>query len=340
MNPPSPSGKTCRVVGLPAPFSELDYEQAGSEIDAALAGLAGAVAVYRTGGVSAPGISDLDRVVVLEHPVSVGRAWAQLSPRAREIAMHSPFAVDAQTFRRQRWFSSLEPLECVWGEELQAEAVPGGSYLPTLHATEGLILALLKMAKQLATRRIKARSSLCILHSLRHSLRLAELDRGAAPRLWRCMEETGALRDSWFGLPAHEREDRLRRLVAASPAAISEALGALPARPASGSLRGGRGFETVTLAPGPTLRAVAETRRVGAKDRLLALSRRGGELYWRAAPRRIFVPAPAIGWLERPRGGDEAGLRERRDRIVSEYAGFIRAAGPDASSIGFALSFA
>lgn len=324
----------CAIVGYPAPLERDDYALAAAEIEESLAALPGAVAVYRIGSVSAPGISDLDRVLVLGRPLALAPLWSRVSASTRAVAMHGPFVVDRETFARHRWFALLQPLEIAWGTAVEVESPPAAEYLSVLHAAEGLVVALLRMHKQIATARIKARSTLCIFHSLRHSLQLASVSEQDCSPVWEVMEETQLLRRDWFGLDRPQQERRLRRLVAVAIPGIVAALESLPAREADRELQGGPGFKNITLVPAGPGESSHMSAASAVSPALARRSRRIGEIGWRLRRGRLFLPERAVGWLLPPASGPDQAVRIERDRIVANYRAFLRATGPGASSIG------
>ena len=196
-------GVATSLHGGRLPVRRLDRRARGAaaEIDERLASLPGIVAVYRTGGISAPGISDIDRVAVLEAPASdrfgVGRAWPSAQ---RAIAMHAPFAVDREDIPAP----SLVCLPGAAGARSREFRLPLDREPP--HPRYGLDAArrgglgdrLLKLLKQRSIGRAEGTAALCELHALRHSLRLAMLRRRSAPAAQRLIEDVDEVRQTWF----------------------------------------------------------------------------------------------------------------------------------------------
>src|SRR4051794_19503199 len=88
-----------RLTRWPRPISPNEYVSAASELEEALTTVPGAVAVYRFGSIGAPGISDLDRIVVVEDGgPPIPDLWRALSEQTRQVAMHSPFAAPVGGF--------------------------------------------------------------------------------------------------------------------------------------------------------------------------------------------------------------------------------------------------
>ena len=334
----------CKVVAFPAPVSNDEYAEAAAEIDQRLTSLPGIVAVYRTGGVSAPGISDIDRVAVLEAPAQIDTVWASLAERTRAIAMHGPFAVDRETFERHGWFAHLEPLEVVAGVPVGTQEPPHPRYFSTLLGVEGMVIALLKLLKQLSIGRVKARALMCEIHALGHSLRLAMLSRDTAPAAHRLIEDVDELRRSWFRQQAGDRVDAIRAIAARGAPALLEALDRLAPpderqdeRPAS--LVMSSPWRNVTLDAADEHVEPGAAFRTPQTARLTSGSRRLGELRWRSRRRRVMIPAPGLAWLQQPATPEIASLRTERDRVVRRYSDFVDACGSGWSSIGFARPF-
>jgi hypothetical protein len=324
--------------------SREEHARAAGELEERLASAPGIVAVYRTGGVSAPGISDIDRVAVLEGPVSINPVWSDLSESTRAIAMHTPFAVDMDTFERHRWFAHLAPLDLVSGDGVPSGDSALGRHGLTLLGVEGLVITLLKLLKQRSTGRLKARPLLCELHALRHSLQLAELTREIAPAAWGLMDDVAEARQTWFRQRPPDREAGVRAIAGDAPSALLDALERLPAadgahEDAPKPLRLSAPWRNVTIVRAGAHSNPAAAFRTPRTAGLTSRSRRLPELGWRVRSRRLAVPPPALAWLHRPTNPDLASLRAERDGIVLRYAAFVDACGGGWSSIGFARSF-
>jgi hypothetical protein len=190
-----------RLLRYPLPASLEDYGHAADELDSKLLELPGLVALYGAGAVSAPGISDVDRIAVVDGHRPVPSVWERLSGRTRYLAMHTPFLVDTATFRRHRWFAHLEPLELLHGPEVGLESPPDPGYARRLAGAESLVIMALRLVKQIWTAQVKVRPLLCELHNLRHDLTLGGLGRDRASDAWAVADEVGALRKTWFRRP-------------------------------------------------------------------------------------------------------------------------------------------
>jgi hypothetical protein len=334
----------CKVVASPSPVSREEHARAEAELEARLASVPGLVAVYRTGGVSAPGISDIDRVAVLESPVPINPVWSDLSESTRSIAMHTPFAVDKDTFERHRWFAHLVPLDLVSGDGVPSGDSALGRHGLRLLGVEGLVISLLKLLKQRTLGRLKARPLLCELHALRHSLQHAELTPEIAPAAWRLMNDVAEARQRWFQQQPPDREAGVQAIAEQAPSALLDALERLPAVDGADEdgpkpLRMSAPWGNVTIVRAGGQADTAATFRTPRTAGLTSRSRRLPELGWRLRSRSLAVPAAALAWLHPPRDPDMASLRAERDSIVLRYAAFVDACGGGWSSIGFARTF-
>jgi hypothetical protein len=326
-----------KLTRYPFPASEEDYAHASGELEGRLRGLPGVVAVYRTGSVSAPGISDLDRIAVIQPGSPVPDIWPTLSASTRALAMHGPFLVDATTFARHRWFAELRPLDLIWGDEIELEARPAPERVEPMIAAENLVIVMLSLVKQVTAGRVKVRPTLCQLNGVRHDLDLGRLERADAPRAWGLADQVTRLREEWWRLSPSDRPVRFRTVIEPALAATAEALRALATRMDHGSrpgqLRLSGAWRNVTLVAGEP---PAEPRP-GALWPVTARSARVAEAAWRWRQRSVAVPGEVISLLDRPPGYED--VHAERQEIVRRYARFL-AATEGYSAIGAAGAFA
>jgi len=172
-------------------------------------------ALYQLGQVGAPGISDLDFVVVLEpgkHDL------APFAPRsfpswARELLVHPPYFCTPETWPDlNAWFPAFD-LRHLGGEDLRVEPLPAEL---ELGCALGLAVDFLitKVPRDLLwvawMRPLPVRLLLGMLHSVRYTAGMAERAGIHAPAgasdTW---QELDALRRGWHDLPGEERPGRL-----------------------------------------------------------------------------------------------------------------------------------
>ena len=255
--------------------------------------------------------------------------------------MHSPFLVDQATFRRHRWFAHLEPLRLASGEAVELEDRPSPEYSERLLGAESLVVCLLRALKQVSTLRLKVRSSLCGLHSIRHGLALAGLTREDAVASWRIADQVASLRASWFEWPEQRRGEQIKQAATQAVPALLEALWVLGERsePAGtpSDLRLGSPWSNVTLVPAATPQdGVAGAPRV----RLPAIrSAKASELRWRIARPQIPVHPAVLTLLAGPVRQDHGAFRSARAQLLRDYRTFLSVSGGGYSTIGLAMPF-
>jgi hypothetical protein len=327
------------LIRLPEPARPQDYDTASREIEDLLRALPGIAAVYRTGGVSAPGISDIDRIAVVDQAAAAPPVWPKLSARTKQLAMHGPFLVDRSTFTRHRWFAYLEPLELSDGEPVPADDRPLPLYSEPLIAAESMLTALLSTVKQVSTGVVKVRPTLCQLNNLRHALSLARIGEAEAEQAWKLAADVTALRNEWFAAREDELLERVRQALLAAPGALIEALWVLGER--SGNAGRVNGGGAVRLAPPWSNVTVATSEEMAIPRLRLPRLRSGrfGELVWRAARPRVEIH-PGVLDLIAGRGGREVeDFRSSRDKLVRGYRDWLRTQGPGYAEIGLASAF-
>jgi hypothetical protein len=333
------NSRSTHLTGFPSPAFVDEYEHAAAEMEARLQELPGLVAVYRTGTVAVPGISDLDRIAVVDRDAVLPSVWEQLRPRTRYLAMHTPFALDFETFVRHRWFARLEPLEIVWGAAIPLDRPPASEEGEQLLGTEGLVVTWLKLKKQSATGRAKVRPLLCELNNVRRNLRLARLTPEDAASAWQLATDVTRAREQWWLLTESERVDAVRGIEAQAPRAIGKALAAiafrLPAELTSEEIRLRGLWSNVTLRGG---RDVHDHSFYVIPRVLSRASMKMAEGRWRFARHSICLPSQLVSLLNGTFASSS--FRKNRRDVVRRYVEFMRERANDYSSVGHAGIFA
>ena len=212
----------------------VDYERATqAEIDQ-LRRSAAVVSIYSTGMTKAPGISDLDLIVVLDLDRTQGSLRQALkhslvTANDPYIRMHPIFVVSPALFQKVRWLADLSTLECVYGEDVDVDPVPE-QYAEILRAISVLEIGthkLFAMRQMLLSNQPSARNLLLTLNSISYSLLLAgklsttKIAHRSFMENFR--DEVQQLRASWFEDPSIES---LRRLIEKFPELLCQAFDA------------------------------------------------------------------------------------------------------------------
>ena len=197
----------------PSPAEPREYDEAAASIAAKISARYRNVSVLRHGGVEAPGISDLDLVVLVDGPTDAGNLaedWeGMLDSRQKYLCSHAPFMIPAGLLGR---------IQEVWPVSRLAE--PDGSpvggvpyepdwkaHVPTLAELYVFVNPLAGYCEAFATGRIGERAALSALKSLTYTLAIlgangAELGAGFG-------KEVDGLRASWFGADVAARRTHL-----------------------------------------------------------------------------------------------------------------------------------
>jgi hypothetical protein len=323
-----------RLDRLPVAISLEQYQRAAGRIEEYLLRLPGIVAVYGVGGISAPGISDIDRIAVVDGGGPFRSPWAQLTDEERYTAMHTPFLVDVESFSKHRWFAHLEPLRLLHGEPVEVVEPAQPQPLDRLTGLEGLVLTRLRLTKTCFLQRVAVRPMLCELHNLRHDLRLSGADASSSSRAWAIASDVDRLRKTWWDTRTSDYPRLIASLVIGARDALDETLGRFrhDSRVAGDETFSFNGYwknvELISFS-GPSVS--------GPGSRLPATStkrwRRVSEVRWRASSHRVRVSADVIRLLSISRAGEHGVLADRR-RYVDRYARFVSSHN-GWSSIGF-----
>jgi len=325
------------LTAVPQWATDEDYERAANELEESLAALPGALAVYRYGSVTARGISDIDRLAVIENGRAVPDLSPTLSEQTRRLAMHTPVLLDPWALSHHRWFAEAGDLTHVWGDRFDVRRRPFPEYSEPLLAAEALVITALKLAKLAVTGRVKVRPLLCELGNLRLDLDLARIERSESPRAWSLADDVERIRSEWWNVDDADRRSRMQDLLRRTPDAVDDAMRALAKRVGEGKrsppLRLGGQWRNVVLTPG---------RRVGERSRLAAgifgHSRWLGEARWRWSGRQVAVPEGLMRLLTGPPPKEYEEFRHERDEFVSRYVDFL-ASCPGYSAVGLAALF-
>ncbi len=211
-----------------------DYEAVTRAEVERLSSLPEVVAVYSTGMVKAPGISDLDLIAVLDLEKSAGRVRRQLKTAMKfstedYIRTHPVFAISPQLLPQMRWLADLSTLESLYGPAIEPDPLPE-QYQKLLQAVITLETGLhkffaLRVLVQSPTS--GTRALLLTLNSIGYSLSLAQQLESCSGELQNSIEEYRTdlleLRGHWFSLQTPQRNATLESLAGLAPRLLLQA---------------------------------------------------------------------------------------------------------------------
>jgi len=257
------------------------------------------VAAYQMGGVGAPGLSDLDLIVVCRDPIRADlnkiADIAALGGHARYTFMHSQFLVNEEVFRLQRALFLGSSLRHVRGVELPIVDFPSDveEVLRLSFHVEMMLRRLTAFARVLMGQEVPTvRPLLAAVHSVCFNVKGASAwtDVGACAGY---PEEVMLLRRDWFDLTPEGAFERLLALTGRAAGVLTRLLEGL--RPAAARLQGGAGAGSVHALE------IHEVYRYGPHATSVALRRN---------PLARAVPRAMRGW--RPLKPHLAPLAETR----------------------------
>ncbi len=195
-------------TGEPKPLKPQDYSRAVSGIIDAAQNTGLAVAVYTSGSVSVPGISDLDIWIVFKDRARI--SWRDfkkaLRPEHTKPLLHTPFALHQRVFPGLSYLTDTRGLRLVWGQELRMLPVENPGVVHGAVAGRFAAARLVSLSKVLFFNRARVWSLLCQLNGIKHNYSLLGLPE--PEQLIRIQD----LRQNWFEM-GHERFERLLSLI-------------------------------------------------------------------------------------------------------------------------------
>jgi hypothetical protein len=205
------------LVDEPFPATRDDYRRILAATRERIRGWPGLRQVLQFGGVAAPGISDIDLLLVFDDDVD----WRQLDGADLQAAfprpyfLHLPFAIQASCLPRAGdlfHFERLTDLDS--GTDLPLAQPPADAVLCWNY---GAALTMVRaLVRELSAPQLRARALLCFLGAVRHNVELVS-GRIADRRFAEFRDEVGELRSSWVP----HRRDNLDRLLTAAHSALA-----------------------------------------------------------------------------------------------------------------------
>lgn len=165
------------------------------------------IAIYQLGSVGAPGISDIDLLVVTnERPGLATDPFEQLDPDERYLFTHKLFSISASDVEQLRRFTCFHHYRLKWGSNV----IPGHpacgdvpiSQLKRQVALEYLLSNFIGRSIELEYRLVSLRKLMLSIHAIRYDLEFLGVTDGPFAEL---VEQMAAWRHAWFEKPPGER---------------------------------------------------------------------------------------------------------------------------------------
>lgn len=163
------------------------------------------LAIYQIGQIGAPGISDLDFVIVFADDAPID--WAQYQPQAfpdwvQQLLTHPPYFCTIRSWPDLPAWFPLFDLRHLWGEELKIPELPE-KFLKGVSFGMLVDYLLIKIPVDLLwiswNKPLRLRIILAMLHSLKYTIRLAEQSGILVPADVKIISsKVDTLRKTWF----------------------------------------------------------------------------------------------------------------------------------------------
>lgn len=217
-----------RLVDYPRLVDRAAYDNAIAEAVSEWRRDPAVAAIYRFGAVAAPGISDLDLLVVVEDEREVVLdPLGRLSATSRYLFTHAPFAVTKKLFRRAVEMFPSDRLDLLWSTNgTMIEAAAGSAIAGVIArqtALEYLLANYIIRAVEARYGIVSVRSVLLSSYALRHDLALLGEPRAPIALL---VQQLGEWRAQWFQQRVTREQivDWVTRFVSALGAFLQDAL--------------------------------------------------------------------------------------------------------------------
>lgn len=224
-----------QIIDNVKPRTVEDYQATTQAEVERLQALPEVIAVYSTGMVKAPGISDLDIIAVIDHDHAHGRVGYRLRkamkiPVEGYIRTHPIFAISRQHFPKVRWIADLSTLDCLTGEQIDVDSIDATDQdlLRAITTLEIGVHKLFALRAVVLGEGLTTRNLLLTLNSIGYSLHLADQLRPCSQtlsaRIKEFRDELLKLRSTWFKQEEKARLAKLTQLLELAPKLLVEAM--------------------------------------------------------------------------------------------------------------------
>jgi hypothetical protein len=186
-----------QLTDHPAMIPAPEYGEAVEELARRLETSEGFLSLYSIGGVSAPGISDLDVVIVWDDGIVHQQDWRPTSPLGRQLFIHSLYGTSRSLFLEAQSYTCYAPFRLKIGKDLLAGR-PGDDLDKDVRhqiAREYLLRLFIGLYLQHLQRLLRIRSILLNANGIASDLEVLTPGNLQATQL---IEELKLLRRSWF----------------------------------------------------------------------------------------------------------------------------------------------
>ncbi|HII60990.1 hypothetical protein [Pyrococcus horikoshii] len=204
--------------GYPTQLSISTYEEVLSEYVDLISQDDNVLAVYQSGSISVPGISDLDIFIVLDDPfnkntIEVLRNWRR-DMTSRYIFYHSPFIISKEDFPSIKYVHTAFNLRRIYGSEIPIINPSNDeiTFIKILNILDWSYILTVSLSEMFLRRKIHMRTALMTLGSVAHTLALAQ-DILGCKDYRKIIRSIRAFRRNFFKLPDHGYKYRMPDLI-------------------------------------------------------------------------------------------------------------------------------
>lgn len=207
-----------KLIDYPTYVPLEGYQKAIDEMVSLLAQYPGVITVFQVGGLSSPGISDIDFFVVFEDDVRCNQQpLSQISPESRYLFTHGLFGTSKQHACRLEQYTLFKNYRKLWGDDfdVKAEYEAPTKELLTQMAMEYLFKMYLTLQIENTYRISGVRNFLLLAKAIEYDLDLLDIENGQLRSL---CNEVLQIRDEWF--TSHPSKHKLQEFIASFDIAI------------------------------------------------------------------------------------------------------------------------
>jgi len=206
-----------QFTNVPIELTMEDYTKARKEFVDHISSDPGVVAIYQIGSVTAPGLSDLDFIVVLNDKrltnVPSFFSISNLGQKSQYVLMHEQFFVDRLIMKELPKLTAVFNMKKVYGEDVDICQLEGaGQRLLTQILLNDIVVVALghEYATYLDSNVLDVRLTLARMNSLKYPVNMFAALSGIRNENWEaCIDDFAQIRSQWFELSTQQRYEAL-----------------------------------------------------------------------------------------------------------------------------------